>query len=319
MSSAANSDGSAARGSVFGRRASATRASSRSADGSGAPSHRARLSVLALAIAAFALLAFAPLSQAKTVVDGFGTNGVNTASGPVRRTVRQAASGVAVNDSGVGAARGTIYVVDGDRPASSASAPPAPWSALGQGRDRAPSTSEQVFKITATGGTFTLSFEGFTTDPIPFDVSNALTLRTFSPALALDRSAAPIGVSNLPTPATIRRQQLHRHLPGRPRRRRPAAAHRRRQRADRHGLDRPRRRRRRRPPPTPAPALRSAPSPPTARRLYLGRHRQRRPAQQPPGRRGRPGQRPRLRHRASNRRVSSSTPTATSSAPGAGT
>lgn len=63
MSSAANSDGSATRGSVFGRRDSATRASSLSANGSGAPS-RGRLSILALAIAAFGLLALAPTAAA---------------------------------------------------------------------------------------------------------------------------------------------------------------------------------------------------------------------------------------------------------------
>jgi hypothetical protein len=108
LSSAANPDGSATRGSVFGRRDNATRASSLSADGSGAPSHRGRLAVLALAIAAFALLAFAPLSQAKIVVNGYGSN-----NGELGGEFTNSASGIAINTTGAGGVpAGTIYVLD---------------------------------------------------------------------------------------------------------------------------------------------------------------------------------------------------------------
>jgi hypothetical protein len=65
-SSAANRDGSATRGPVFGRRDSATRASSLSADGSGAPSHLFTRFAIGLLVAALALLAVAPSAMAVT-------------------------------------------------------------------------------------------------------------------------------------------------------------------------------------------------------------------------------------------------------------
>jgi hypothetical protein len=61
-------------------------------------------------IAAFALLALAPLSQAKVVVNGFGTSG--TLGGQFGTAPR----GVAVNNSGNGGVpAGTFYVVDGNQ------------------------------------------------------------------------------------------------------------------------------------------------------------------------------------------------------------
>jgi hypothetical protein len=106
-SSAANRDGSAPRGSVFGRRDDATRASSPSADGSSAPSRRGRLTLLVLAIAAFVLLALAPLSQAKVVVNGFGTSG--SLGGQF-----SGAGALDINQTGNGAPAGTFYVADGN-------------------------------------------------------------------------------------------------------------------------------------------------------------------------------------------------------------
>src|SRR5680860_78087 len=113
-SSAANSDGSASRGSVFGRIFAATRASSLGADGSGAPSHRrTRTGLIALAIAAFALLALAPLASAsKTVHSYFGNPGWQP-SDAVDGGLLSYPRGVAVNVSGTGgAAAGDIYVVN---------------------------------------------------------------------------------------------------------------------------------------------------------------------------------------------------------------
>ena len=145
----------------------ATRASSLSADGSGAPSHRGRLTVLALAIAAFALLAFAPLSQAKTAINGFG-KAASTGSFGGQFTVPD---GVAVNNSGAGAARGTFYVADRSGRVSRFS-PSGAWERT-WGKDVIATSynEKQMLTINATGGTFTLTFKGETTDPIPFDAS----------------------------------------------------------------------------------------------------------------------------------------------------
>jgi hypothetical protein len=153
-----------------------TRGASRGADRSGAPSRRARLSVLALAIAALALLALAPLAQAKVVVGGFGiatpVNNPNS-SGLILALGGQfkgSPTGIAVNTSGNGASAGTTYVVDNsgnrvERFSSSGS-----FQRLWGQNVIAPSLNEtQQLTVDATGGTFTLSFGGHTTDPIAFD------------------------------------------------------------------------------------------------------------------------------------------------------
>jgi hypothetical protein len=114
-SSAANLDSSALSGPVFGRRDSATRASSRSPGGKGVSSHRrGRLTVLAFAVAALALLAYAPVSSAKVVVNGYGRL-TGTLGGEFGNSGAPEQSsyvhGVAVNNSGAGGvARGTFYV-----------------------------------------------------------------------------------------------------------------------------------------------------------------------------------------------------------------
>jgi NHL repeat len=167
LSSAANSDGSAPRGPVFGRRDSVTRASSLSADGSGAPSHRRRLTVLALAIAAFALLAFAPLSQAKVVVNGFGTPG--TLGGEFGNV-----GGIAVNNSGNGAARGTTYVVDSQARVQRFT--PAGAFSLLWGRDVIATTvnERQLVTVNASAGTYRLTFNGQQTVDLPYNAGAAL-------------------------------------------------------------------------------------------------------------------------------------------------
>jgi hypothetical protein len=178
-SSAANRDGSADRGSVFGRRDSATRASSLSADGSGAPSHRGRLAVLALAIAALALLALAPLSQAKILVSGFGTPNYGSGFGASRTafggqfpTAFNSAwpTGVVINTSGVGAPAGTTYVVDfGGARVQRFSATGAFQRLWGQDVIATTVDETQLITANASAGTFTLSLGGFPTDPINFN------------------------------------------------------------------------------------------------------------------------------------------------------
>jgi hypothetical protein len=168
-SSAANRDGSAPRGSVFGRRNAATRASSPSADGSGAPSHRGRLSILALAIAALALLAFAPLSQAKIAINGYGVGPIGGGVGANLGGVLNDVTGIAVNNSGAGAPRGTFYVADNFGRVSRFS-PSGAWErAWGFDVIATSYNEKQRLTVNATGGTFTLTFGGQTTDPIPFD------------------------------------------------------------------------------------------------------------------------------------------------------
>jgi hypothetical protein len=89
------------------RRAFATRGVSFGVNGSGAPSIKGRVAPIAVVTAALVLLAFVPLSQAKVVVNGFGTAG--TLGGQLGNTP----GGVTVNNSGAGGvASGTTYVVD---------------------------------------------------------------------------------------------------------------------------------------------------------------------------------------------------------------
>ncbi len=173
-SSAANSDGSAARGSVFGRVRNATRASSPNSNGSGAPSHRrARLSLLALAIAALALLALAPLTQAKQITGYIGTDAAtrdfgggrhagefDTAPAPspstTRATARRArATSTPSNDN-------NNRIQRFDRKGRFVSL----W-----GKDVIASSVDEAQRliVEASSGTYLLTVDGVTSPPIPFD------------------------------------------------------------------------------------------------------------------------------------------------------
>jgi hypothetical protein len=152
------------------RRALATRVPSSGVDRSGAPSLK-RVSALVFAIAALTLLALAPLSQARVVVSGFGTGvpGTNNSLGGQLEGAR----GIAVNTSGNGAPVGTSYVVDGDEGASRIQrfSPTGAFQRLWGQDVIAPFVNEQQrFVLNATAGTFTLTFGGFTTNPISFEV-----------------------------------------------------------------------------------------------------------------------------------------------------
>jgi sugar lactone lactonase YvrE len=186
-SSAGSISGQASSLAAVRRGALATRASSLSPDGSGAPSRqRARLSLAALTIAALALLALAPLSQAKVVVDGFGTleqgSGIPLFGGQFSNNTPR---GTAVNNSGVGAAKGTVYVVDNGSRIQRFSPTGTFERAFGQDVIATTVNERQRVDISASGGTFTLSFKGFTTDPIPFnaDPSNDDLVRNALAAL----------------------------------------------------------------------------------------------------------------------------------------
>jgi hypothetical protein len=176
-SSAANRDGSILRGSAFGRRDSATRASSPRVDGRGAfPRPWHLVFVLASALLASAVLV-ASASASKEVLSTFGGP-----QGSFASEFGFFVGGIAVNSTGNGPAdQGDIYVVDDsnhriqrfDEDGNFISA----W-----GKDViAPAVNERqrVQLIEASGGTFTLSFDGSTTAPIPFkaeyyEVDNAL-------------------------------------------------------------------------------------------------------------------------------------------------
>jgi hypothetical protein len=89
----------------------ATHGPSSAATGNGAPSHRVPSShafAFVLITATLIALAFAPISQAKVVVNIFGTPGLLGGQLNTR-------PGIAINRSGNGAPVGTVYVSDGNR------------------------------------------------------------------------------------------------------------------------------------------------------------------------------------------------------------
>jgi hypothetical protein len=149
------------------RGAGATRALSQGAGGSGAPSRRGRLVVLSLLMALLSLALFASAAFAsKEVISDFGTAAGSSSYGGELNNPRD----VAVNESGVGPANaGDTYVADEannrierfDSEGSFVSA----W-----GKDTIASSinERQRIVVEATGGTYTLSFNGSTTEPIPF-------------------------------------------------------------------------------------------------------------------------------------------------------
>jgi hypothetical protein len=124
------------------------------------------------ALAALALLAFAPLSVARTVISGFATEPtpVNDLNPVLGGQIRYPGA-IAVNDSGAGAAKGTIYALDRQGRVNRFS-PTGAWQ-RGWGWDVITTSfdEDQEFRVDATGGTFTLGFKGVFTDPIPFDYS----------------------------------------------------------------------------------------------------------------------------------------------------
>jgi len=193
----------------------AGRGASSGADGSGALSlGRAGLSALALTIVALALLTLAPLSQAKVVVSGFGISPPTSdfdLGGQFSVFIGETAPrGVAINTSGNGAPAGTSYVVDGFGNRLERFGPTGVFQRLWGQDVIAPSVNEaQQLTVNASGGTFTLSFNGFTTNPVEVDsnpLSEAEHINTALAALPSVNGTANVSVSadvNLPGVAIV--------------------------------------------------------------------------------------------------------------------
>lgn len=172
-SSAANRVGSATRGSVFGRILSATRASSPSADGSNAPSHaRARVS-LAVAALTFALVVgMASASAAVAAVGVHSFFGNPPSGGGTTGGLFNGPRGVAASQSGAGGAgAGDVYVVNAENHRiEHLDAQGAFIRAFGQDVSGV-NESQAVLVSGASGGTYTLTFEGATTTALAFNAS----------------------------------------------------------------------------------------------------------------------------------------------------
>jgi hypothetical protein len=129
------------------------------------------LLVVILTATAFAGLVLAPVSQGKVVVGGFGTNGTLGGQFTPSATGVLGVRGIAVNNSGIGAAKGTTYVVDGlgqriERFSPNGSFERA-WGQNVLGRDE----RQSVTVTGSAGGTFTLTYGVNTTGTIPFNAS----------------------------------------------------------------------------------------------------------------------------------------------------
>jgi hypothetical protein len=121
--------------------------------------------LLAAAAATVLLLALAPFAQARYVNAGFGSQRVYGAAGEPGGTFFSA-RGVAVNSSGAGAPAGTAYVVDSTNRIQRFG--PSGAFDLTWGQDViAASVNEQQTLDVKGEGTFTLTFKGETTEPIP--------------------------------------------------------------------------------------------------------------------------------------------------------
>jgi hypothetical protein len=176
------------------RGAFAIRGASSDADRSSAPSgRRARLVALSLVAALFALAILAPSALAsKEVIGDFGTAAESGSFGGDLNSPRD----VAVNASGVGPANpGDAYVADEannriERFASNGNFVSA-W-----GRDTIASSinERQRIVIKASAGTYTLSFDGSTTEPIPH-FGGAGTIRSALAALPTVGGSANVEVS----------------------------------------------------------------------------------------------------------------------------
>ena len=173
---------------------------------------RNRFGVLALMAAAIALLAFVPLSQARVVVSGFGT----TVSGPNSTNETRNflggqfdlnVGGIAVNTSGNGAPVGTTYVVDGGSNTGGNRiqrfSPTGAFQRL-WGQDVVASSVNELqrFVLSATAGTYTLSFNGFTTNPIASDAT-AFAVDEALGALPSIGGDANVNVQSTPSPDGI--------------------------------------------------------------------------------------------------------------------
>jgi hypothetical protein len=178
------------------RRAAATRDASLTSNGSGAPSRNTRLAAFVLGVVALAVLAFAPAALANEVVRYIGPElstgefGRGSLGGEFNEP-----RGVGANTTGVGAPMGTTYVAD------DANNRVERFNAKGKfvsawGMDVIASTVDerQRLVVSATAGTYTLSFDGSTTAPLNFDASS------FSIEQALGGLSSVGGLGNIQVP-----------------------------------------------------------------------------------------------------------------------
>lgn len=170
----------------------AIRDGSEGGDGSGAPSHRGRFALLGLSALAFTglVLAVSSAFASKQVIDYIGGHG-DSQFGSKGDEFQQPRD-IGVNSTGAGGVpAGTVYVADDvnnriqrfDPDGSFAAA----WGAnvLTEGTNE-----EQTLAVEASGGTYTLSFDGATTASLAYDATSA-QLQT-----AL-RGLSTVGGSNL--------------------------------------------------------------------------------------------------------------------------
>lgn len=195
----------------------ATRGASRASKGSGAPStERNAVTVrrhlkassagsisgrgsfaLALVVAAFVALALAPVSQAKILVGGFGTNGTLGGQFTIDASNNPAPRGIAVNNSGNGAAKGITYVVDSAGNRIERFSPTGSfertWGQNVLGRDE----KQTVTLSGVSGGSFTLSYNGNSTAAINVTVDGSGTITAPSATEIRDALlAAPVGIGS---------------------------------------------------------------------------------------------------------------------------
>ena len=137
------------------------------------PHRRNELALALLGAALLFLLALAPISQARVLLDSFSGSG---SLGGQFNLTGGAPGGVALNTSGAGGVTaGTLYAVDPIQNRierfSSTGAFERAW-----GFDTIASSQDerQLVVVKATAGTYTLSFKGFTTNPIAFNANSGV-------------------------------------------------------------------------------------------------------------------------------------------------
>ncbi len=156
------------------RRAAATGDASLRANGCGAPS-RGRVSVLVLSLTAVVALAFlaSPASASKEVLNYFGTTDFNSNASNAVGAEFSNPRDTAVNSTGNGPAdAGDIYVADDEYNRIQRFDSEGNFiSAWGANVLTDPANEVQTLTVSATAGTYTLSFGGATTGNIAFNAT----------------------------------------------------------------------------------------------------------------------------------------------------
>ncbi len=197
-SSAGSTQGRGSSGS-FVRGADATRAFSPGAKGSGASSRRSHIAALSFAAALLAMVLFASSALAsKELISSFGTVAESGGFGGELNNPRD----VAANGTGVGPANpGDVYVADeGNNRIERFDGKGNFISAWGKDVIASVVNERQRIVVDATGGTFTLSFDGSTTAPITPSFGFSFTVQSQLAALPSVDGFANVSVSGEGTP-----------------------------------------------------------------------------------------------------------------------